>query len=45
MCRPDYHREGPERMKADRDRAAALEHALAARFERWGQLDSRKDGR
>ena len=44
MCRPDYHREGPERMKADRTRAAEIEHALAARFERWSELDSRKEG-
>ena len=44
MCQPDYHRDGPERMKADRARAAEIEHALAAKFERWGELDSRKDG-
>ena len=43
MCLPDYHREGPERIKLDRDRAAEIEHALAAKFERWGELDSRND--
>ena len=42
MSRPDYHREGGERIKADRARAAEVEHALAAKFERWGELDSRK---
>jgi ATP-binding cassette subfamily F protein uup len=44
MSRPDYHREGGEKIKADRVRAAEIEHALAAKFERWGELDSRKDG-
>jgi len=42
MCVPDYHREGPEKMKADRARAAEIEHALAGKFERWGELDGRK---
>ena len=44
MSRPDYHREGGDRIKADRARAAEIEHALAAKFERWAELDSRKDG-
>ena len=44
MSRPDYHRERGDRIKADRARAAEIEHELAARFERWGELDSRKDG-
>ena len=44
MAQRDYHREGGERIKADRARAAQIEHALAAKFERWGELDSRKDG-
>jgi ATP-binding cassette subfamily F protein uup len=42
MSRPDYHRGGGERIKADRARAEEIEHALAAKFERWGDLDSRK---
>ena len=42
MCLPDYHREGAEKMKADRARAAEIEHALAGKFERWGELDGRK---
>jgi len=41
MSRADYHREGPERIKADRLRAEALEHELAARFERWSELEAR----
>jgi len=44
MSRSDYHREGGDKIKADRARAAEIEHALAAKFERWGELDSRKDG-
>ena len=44
MSRPDYHREGGERIKADRARAAEIEHALAAKFERWAELDSRTEG-
>jgi ATP-binding cassette subfamily F protein uup len=42
MCLPDYHREGAEKMKADRARAGEIEHALAGKFERWGELDGRK---
>ena len=35
----------PRRMKADRARAAEIEHALAGKFERWGELDGRKRAR
>ncbi|HQR54604.1 MAG TPA: ATP-binding cassette domain-containing protein [Burkholderiaceae bacterium] len=41
MSRPDYHRAGPEQIKADRLRAAAIEHELAEKFERWSQLEQR----
>jgi ATP-binding cassette subfamily F protein uup len=41
MAAPDYHREGVEALKADRARAVTLEHELAARFERWGELDAK----
>ena len=41
MCRPDYHRESAETIKADRRRAEEIEHALARKFERWGDLDGR----
>jgi ABC transport system ATP-binding/permease protein len=41
MSRPDYHREGTEQIKQDRLRAAAIEHELAEKFERWSQLEQR----
>jgi ATP-binding cassette subfamily F protein uup len=41
MCAPDYHRLGVDALKADRQRAAEIEHALAQKFERWGELDAR----
>ncbi len=41
MCAPDYHRQPPEAMKADRLRAQAIEHALAEKFERWAALDAK----
>jgi hypothetical protein len=41
MCTPDYHRQGGERIKADRARAEEIERLLAERFERWGELDAR----
>jgi ATP-binding cassette subfamily F protein uup len=43
MCAPDYHREGPERIKADRARAEEIERLLAVKFERWGELDARAE--
>ncbi len=41
MSRPDYHRDGPERIKADRLRAESIEHELAEKFERWTALEQR----
>ncbi|HTN50608.1 MAG TPA: ATP-binding cassette domain-containing protein [Burkholderiaceae bacterium] len=41
MSQPDYHRIGPERIKADRQRTETIEHELAAKFERWSDLESR----
>jgi ATP-binding cassette subfamily F protein uup len=41
MSAADYHRLGPAAIKADRARAAEIEHQLAAKFERWGALDAR----
>ncbi len=41
MSRPDYHRDGPEQIKVDRLRAAAIEHELAEKFERWSALEQR----
>ena len=39
MCRPDYFREGAERMRADRARAAEIEEQLMTRLDRWEQLE------
>jgi ATP-binding cassette subfamily F protein uup len=44
MCRADYHKASVEAIKADRRRAEEVEHALARKFERWGELDARKTG-
>jgi len=41
VCAPDYHRQGPDVAKADRARAAAIEHELAACFERWTALEAK----
>ncbi|MHB8495000.1 MAG: ATP-binding cassette domain-containing protein [Casimicrobiaceae bacterium] len=41
MCAPDYHRQGVERLKADRHRAEEIEAMLRERFERWGALDAK----
>jgi ATP-binding cassette subfamily F protein uup len=42
MCAPDYHRTHDiAAIKADRARAEEIERLLAARFERWGELDAR----
>jgi ATP-binding cassette subfamily F protein uup len=41
MSAPDYHREGGDAIKADRLRVTALEHELAANFERWAALEER----
>jgi len=39
MSRADYFREGAERMRSDRARAAAIESQLSARLERWEYLE------
>ena len=39
MCRPDYFREGAERMRTDRGRAEQIETQLSARLERWELLE------
>ena len=41
MSRPDYHRDGPDQIKADRLRAESIEHELAEKFERWSALEQR----
>jgi len=41
MSSADYHRQGPDAIKADRVRAEAIEHELAAKFERWSTLEAK----
>ena len=41
MSRADYHRAGADAIRADRQRAEAIEHQLAARFERWSALEGK----
>jgi len=41
MSSPDYHRQGPEAIRADRLRAEQIEHELAAKFERWSALEEK----
>jgi ATP-binding cassette subfamily F protein uup len=44
MCAPDYFRLGPDALKADRERAAEIEHLMTAKFERWSALDAKAQG-
>jgi ATP-binding cassette subfamily F protein uup len=41
MCAPGYHRQPPDALRADRERAEAIEHLLAQKFERWAALDAK----
>ena len=41
MSSADYHRQGPDAIKADRVRAEQIEHELAAKFERWSALEEK----
>ena len=41
MCAPDYHRQGLEAHKRDRQRAEEIERLLAEKFERWAALEDR----
>ena len=41
ICAPDYHRQGPEVAKRDRERAVEVERLLAERFERWAALEDK----
>jgi ABC transport system ATP-binding/permease protein len=43
MSAPGYHEAGRDRIKADLQRAADLEHELATAYERWAELDARAD--
>jgi ABC transport system ATP-binding/permease protein len=44
MSAPDYHRVDAATMRADAERAAALEELLKARFERWELLEQQAAG-
>ena len=41
ICAADYHRQDAAQIKADRNRAEAIERLLAQKFEHWGELDRR----
>jgi ATP-binding cassette subfamily F protein uup len=41
MALADYHRQGVERIKSDRSRAAEIERLLEAKFERWSALEDK----
>ncbi len=41
MSRGDYHKQGPDRIKADRQRGEELESLLASAYERWEALDAK----
>ncbi len=41
MSGADYHKQGAAQLKADRERAAAVEKLLADKFERWSVLDQK----
>ncbi|HZM35858.1 MAG TPA: ATP-binding cassette domain-containing protein [Burkholderiales bacterium] len=41
MHEPDYYRQPPERLRADRERSEEIERLLEEKLERWTSLDSR----
>jgi ABC transport system ATP-binding/permease protein len=41
MAAADYHRQGAEHIKADRQRAEEIERLLESRFERWAALEAK----
>ena len=41
MSNADYHKQGAEAIKADRQRAAEIEQQLAKKYERWATLDQK----
>jgi ATP-binding cassette subfamily F protein uup len=42
MSSADYHRQGPDQMKADRKRAQDIEALLLEKFDRWEALEARR---
>jgi len=43
MSGAEYHKRGGEQMRKDAERATAIEQALETAFERWAELDARKN--
>ena len=43
MSGPEYHKRGGEQMRKDGARATAIEQSLEAAFERWAELDAKKN--
>jgi ATP-binding cassette subfamily F protein uup len=43
MVGSDYHKRGGEQMRADATRATEIEHLLENAFERWAELDMRRN--
>ena len=44
MCAVGYHQQPADVLRSDRERAQALEHLLAQKFERWAELDAKAAG-
>jgi len=44
MSAPDYFRQGPEALRADRARSADIEALLMEKLERWHALEERIRG-
>ncbi|HEY0682560.1 MAG TPA: ATP-binding cassette domain-containing protein [Steroidobacter sp.] len=43
MSSADYHKQGPEQMKADRKLAEDLEREMSEKFERWSTLEAKAE--
>ena len=43
MSGPEYHKQGGEQMRRDATRATEIEQALEMAFERWAELDAKKN--
>jgi ATP-binding cassette subfamily F protein uup len=43
MSGAEYHKRGGEQMRKDAERATAIEQELEVAFERWAELDARKN--
>jgi hypothetical protein len=41
MSGADYHKQGPEKIRADRQRAEEIERLLERAFERWSALEEK----